>query len=168
MCRSYSEANRLGHEHLLRQLHEAKGLGHLAGAGAVIARRAAYQQDPRRRLRLRPQPLRLLQTVAGFAPLHRQLVRGIGKARAGRLRDRRFAAVAIGLPGKFLEASQRGILGPKRRVEESLHEALVELGATQRGRRLALAYGAHARSLRSAPSSMAGLTAACGALRQLL
>ena len=119
---------------------EAKGLRHLARAGAVVARRAAHHQHARPRRRVLLAGRRLAQAVAGGEPLVGQLVVGVGELRPGLARARRLALLRIRLPGDHLDAPDGVLLRLEGGVVEGAPEALAERLARKHRGCLALAH----------------------------
>ena len=92
-------------------LQQPKCLGHLAGTGAIVARRTADQQHARRARRIGPAHLRLVDALLRRHPFCREVVLRIVISSTRLLGDRCLAALAIGLPGDLLKARDRLILG---------------------------------------------------------
>src|SRR6185369_9003178 len=133
----------LGDEGVLDIAREAERLRHLARAGAVVARRAADDERARRRRRVALRCLGALDPLARREPLDREVVVGVGVAGTGLARLRRLALVPIVVPGDLLDAAERIALAIEVGIEEELPEALAELLAAERRRRLPLAYLRH-------------------------
>ncbi len=130
-------------ERLHRDLRQPEALGHLARAGAVVARRRRDHQHARGQPRVLLHKLGALDRLARRAPVVGKIVVGIGGARPGLVRARRFARGAIGLPRDVLDARQRGPLAVEHRVLERCAEALAERHARKLVRRLAFADFGH-------------------------
>ena len=84
-----------------------------------------------------------LEPGAGFDPLDRDLVFGIGVARARVARERRLPRLTRRPPGDLLETRDRRVLGAEGGIEERRPEARAELCALEMPGRLSLACGGH-------------------------
>src|ERR1022692_1056985 len=118
-------------ENLLRNTGQSIGLGILAGAGPVVARRTDDKQHPRPRGCLLPFRVGTLQPRVGASPFDRQVVPRVSVSFACLFRDRRLSAVLVRIPRDILHARQRGLLGCEERVLERLRKAVVKLDSGQ-------------------------------------
>ena len=123
---------------------QAVGLGDLARAGAVVARRAVDQQDARRRGRVLLARLRRPAAASRVClPLDRQVVVGIGEAGAGLVRHRRLVRGLVVFPGGLLDCRHRAGNVLEGRVHERAREHEMEFIAAQLGGRLPFSCGGH-------------------------
>ena len=113
-------------QHFLRPLQHAKGLGDFARAAAIIARRAANQQHARGGAGVLPQRCGLFNPLLGFQPFNRQVVVRVSVAGACLTRQRRLAALLVGLPGDRFDARNRFVFEPVGGVEKGFHEAFMK------------------------------------------
>src|SRR5688572_22362384 len=128
-----------GLDDLARDLDKAKGLGHLARAGLVGTRRAADAEDAQRCGGIAMALLRQRDRVAGGNPVQRQVVVGVGMARASLARVRRLAVAVIRIPGKVDQAPDLRRHGIERGIVESVAEAARDLALVDLRAALALA-----------------------------
>jgi hypothetical protein len=79
----------------------------------LAARGAVDQQHARRGGWILLPALGLRHLAIGLAPLHRQLIRGVGKARAGRPFAWGFAGPLVRIPGNLGKPVNFNLLGAK-------------------------------------------------------
>ena len=134
----------------LRQLDQAKGLGHLAGAGLVVPRGAADQQDASGPAGVVMLPLRPPIAIARVEPLDGQLELRIGETWTRLPRPRALAILVVVRPGHVGEPVDLAADLIEGRVAEALEEPAGELVARQLGASLSLP-DIHGRELMHAP-----------------
>src|ERR1035441_5422616 len=135
-----------GHQHLVDEPGKTKGLRDFAGAGAVVAWRAANDECAGLCLRVGPDFLRALHALAGLDPIDRQVVVGVGVAGTGLPCQGRFTAIAVRLPSNRFQPADRHVFAAKGRVEVRRAKALAELDAFEIAWPLRLSYlDRHAR-----------------------